>query len=178
MAGIRMTAVEQLAVGGGPERSGGAAPTACPPAAARVAGRLDAITASGMGAAPDPEVPEKAVRRRFSAAYKRRIVEEADGCTEPGQIGSLLRREGLYSSHLSTWRDQRDQGTIAGFQPKQRGPKSKRGDPLVGENERLRRENQRLRKRLRQAEVIIDIQKKASEILGISLESSESDEDA
>jgi len=145
-----------LSVGGGPERSGGAAPTA---------GR------------PDPEVPEKPVRRRFSAEYKVRVVEEADGCTEPGEIGALLRREGLYSSHLGKWRKQRERGTLAGLQPKKRGPKSKRGDPLVGENERLRRENQRLSRRLRQAEMIIEIQKKASEILGITLESPESDGD-
>ena len=178
MSGIRRMDGEQLAVGGSPERSGGAPPTERPPAASRAADHPDAISAHEANRPPDPEVPEKAVRRRFSAEYKRRVVEEADGCVEPGQIGALLRREGLYSSHLSSWRNQREQGTLAGLEPKKRGPKSKRGDPLVGENEHLRRENQRLRKRLRQAEVIIDIQKKASEILGISLESSESDEDA
>jgi transposase-like protein len=102
-----------------------------------------------MTAPPDPEVPEKPVRRRFGAEYKRRVLEEADACTESGQVGALLRREGLYSSHLSTWRNQREKGTLAGLQPKKRGPKSKRGDPLVGENERLRRENDRLSKRLR-----------------------------
>ena len=144
------------AVGAGPERSGGPAPTAPP---------------------PDPEVPERATRRRFSAEYKRGVLEEADGCAEPGGIGALLRREGLYSSHLSKWRKQRERGTLAGLQPNKRGPKPKRSDPMMGENERLRRENQRLSKRLRQAEMIIEIQKRASEILGISLESPESDDD-
>jgi transposase-like protein len=104
------------------------------------------------------------------------VLDETDACTEPGQIGALLRREGLYSSHLSKWRGQRERGTLAGLQPKKRGAKPKRSDPMVGENERLRRENDRLSKRLRQAEMIIEIQKKASEILGITLQSPESDE--
>jgi transposase len=159
MTGTRRTdgePVGPLAVGGGPERSGGPPPTARP---------------------PDPEVPEKATRRRFSAEYKRGVLEEADACTEPGEIGALLRRVGLYSSHLSKWRKQRERGTLAGLRPKKRGPKPKRSDPMIGENERLRRENDRLRKQLRQAEAIIEIQKRASEILGISLESPESDGD-
>jgi transposase-like protein len=118
----------------------------------------------------DPEVPEKPVRRRFDAAYKQRIVEEADGCSQPGELGQLLRREGLYSSQLSTWRRQRDEGVLAGLTPKQRGRKAKRKDAAALENERLRRENERLAQRLKQAETIIEIQKKVSEILAVSPE--------
>ncbi len=123
------------------------------------------------GSPGDPEVPEKPVRRRFDAAYKQRIVEEADGCSQPGELGQLLRREGLYSSQLSTWRRQRDEGVLAGLTPKQRGRKSKRKDAAAVENERLRRENERLAQRLKQAETIIEVQKKVSEMLGIALPS-------
>ena len=179
MEAMRKTDQDQTAVGGAPERSGGAPPTEGPAAAAVGAtGRPEMVAARGVEKAPpDPEVAEKPSRRRFSAEYKRRVLEQADACTEPGQLGALLRREGLYSSHLTTWRKQREKGTLAGLQPKKRGPKSKRGHPLVGENERLRRENQRLRKQLQQAGAIIEIQKRASEILGISLDSRESDGD-
>jgi transposase len=110
-----------------------------------------------------PEVSEKASRRRFTAEYKARILEEADRCTEPGQVGELLRREGLYSSHLTNWRRQRD----AGLAPKQRGRKPKSNNKEQQELERLRRENKRLAERLRQAETIIDVQKKVCEMLGI-----------
>ena len=123
------------------------------------------------GRLSDPEVPEKPVRRRFDAAYKQRIVEEADGCSQPGELGQLLRREGLYSSQLSTWRRQRDEGVLAGLTPKQRGRKAKRKDAAALENERLRRENERLCQRLKQAETIIEVQKKVSEMLGIALPS-------
>lgn len=115
-----------------------------------------------------PEVPEKASRRRFDAAYKLKVVEEADRCTAPGEIGALLRREGLYSSQLATWRKQRDEGALDGLGSKKRGRKPVRKDPRDQELERLRKENARLEKRLRQAETIIDVQKKVSEILGIS----------
>jgi transposase-like protein len=114
-------------------------------------------------------VPEQPVRRRFSAEYKSRILAEADGCTEQGQIGELLRREGLYSSHLSTWRKQRDEGVLAGLAPKRRGRKAKPKNPLADENARLQRENERLKEKLRQAELIIDVQKKVSEMLNIPL---------
>ena len=117
---------------------------------------------------PDPEVPEKAQRRQFSAAYKQRILEEADRCTELGQIGALLRREGLYSSHLTTWRRQKEQGELDALTPKKRGRKST-ANPLTEENQRLRKENARLSRRLEQAELIIDVQKKVSALLGISL---------
>ena len=90
----------------------------------------------------DAEVPEKASRRRFDASYKLRILEEADGCTEPGQLGELLRREGLYSSHLTTWRKQRDEGALDGLREKKRGRKAKRRDSKDQELARLRREKQ------------------------------------
>jgi transposase-like protein len=112
-----------------------------------------------------PEVPEKAVRRRFEAAYKLRVLEEADRCTEPGQLGELLRREGLYSSHLTTWRKQRDAGALQALGPKKRGRRAKRKDPMALQIDQLRRENQRLTERLRQAETIIEVQKKVSEML-------------
>jgi transposase-like protein len=118
---------------------------------------------------PDPAVLEKPVRRRFTAEYKLRVLREADGCIGSGQLGELLRREGLYSSHLSTWRRQRDEGTLAGLTPKRRGRKANPDAPLIAENERLKRETQRLAAKLRQAETIIEIQKKLSEILGIPL---------
>jgi transposase-like protein len=109
------------------------------------------------------------VRRRFTAEYKLRILREADRASESGQLGALLRREGLYSSHLSTWRQQRDARTLAGLAPKRRGPKPHPDAPLIAENERLKRENQRLAAKLRQAEAIIEVQKKLSEVLGIPL---------
>jgi transposase-like protein len=117
---------------------------------------------------PDPEVLPKAKRRKFSAEYKRRILEEADNCTESGQIGALLRREGLYSSHLTTWRRQRDRGLIQALSPKKRGRKRK--DELEREVVRLQRENERLRASLEQAEMIIDVQKKLSRLLGLETE--------
>ncbi len=123
---------------------------------------------------PDPEVVPKAKRRKFTAKYKLRIVEEADACTEPGQIGALLRREGLYSSHLSKWRQQRKDGQLQALSAKKRGRKAQ--DPSVAELAKLRRENKRLRARLEQAEMIIDVQKKLSQILGLTPAESETSE--
>ena len=119
----------------------------------------------------DPEVLERPVRRRFSAEYKLQILRQADACDESGQLGELLRREGLYSSHLSTWRQQREKGALDALTPKKRGRKPRDNDPLIEENRRLERVNKRLVERLRQAEVIIDVQKKIAEILGIPLQS-------
>ena len=113
------------------------------------------------------EVPEKARRRTFDRAYRLRIVEEADGCTEPGQIGELLRREGLYSSQLSNWRRQRVEGSLSETNSKKRGRKPKKRDSAQEELEQLRREKEALAERLRQAEVIIEVQKKVSDLLGI-----------
>jgi len=117
----------------------------------------------------NPEVNEKPVRRRFTADYKLRILGEADDCTEPGQLGELLRREGLYSSHLTNWRRLREEGSLQSLAPKKRGRKAKRNDAATQELEQLRRDNQRLAERLRQAETIIEVQKKVSEIMGLTL---------
>jgi transposase-like protein len=116
-----------------------------------------------MSQEPEPEVASKAKRRRFSAEYKVRILAEADACTERGAIGALLRREGLYSSHLDKWRKQRDRGALAGLRGRRRGRKP---DPQAAEIARLQRENEQLRSRLEQAEQIIDVQKKLAELLG------------
>lgn len=114
-----------------------------------------------------PEVVEKPRRRKFDAAYRLRIVEGADRCVEPGQVGELLRREGLYSSHLSKWRRQRDEGALNALRSKKRGRKSKpRDSATTKELERVRREKEDIAERLRQAEVIIEVQKKVSELLG------------
>ena len=118
---------------------------------------------------PNPEVADKAVRRRFTVEYKLRILNQADACTEPRSLGALLRREGLYASNLNTWRHQRNLGILSGLTPKKRGRKESVRDPLDAENEKLRKENERLTNRLRQAEIIIDVQKKVSQILGIPL---------
>jgi transposase-like protein len=107
------------------------------------------------------------VRRRFTAEYKLRVLQEADGCTEPGQLGALLRREGLYSSHLTQWRKQRKEAMVAGLAAKRRGRKVSPDASLVAENQRLQRENERLMEKLRQAETIIEVQKKLSEMLGL-----------
>jgi transposase-like protein len=116
---------------------------------------------------PDPEVPEKKPRRKFTAQYKLRILEEADACGT-GQIGALLRREGLYYSNLTTWRKQKEEGLLDALSPKKRGRKKKEKNPLTQRVTQLEREIDRLRKKLKQAETIIDVQTKISEILGIS----------
>jgi transposase-like protein len=122
---------------------------------------------SGTPLPPDPEVPEKKIRKRYTAAYKLRILKEYDACTVPGEIGALLRREGLYHSNINTWLRQRDEGALHGLTPKKRGRKPKQVNPLAREVARLERENKKLAKKLQQAEIIIDVQKKISEILGI-----------
>ena len=125
---------------------------------------------------PDPEVVPTAKRRRFSAEYKSRILEEAEACTEPGEIGALLRREGIYSSYVSRWRREQDQGQLEALNPKKRGPKVSVDETLVREMAKLRRENDRLQARLAQAEMIIEVQKKLSQLLGLSPVGSESRE--
>ena len=114
--------------------------------------------ADGVG--PNPEVADKATRRRFSAEYKRRIVRAADRCRKPGELGSLLRREGVYSSSLSKWRRQLDSGELAGVGTVKRGPKAKPTDPRDKRIAELERETRRLEARLEKAETIIAIQKK------------------
>lgn len=118
---------------------------------------------------PDPEVVQCPKRRKFSAEYKRRILEELDACDKPGQIGALMRREGLYSSTLTQWRRQRAQTGVEGLAPKKRGPKSTR-DPQAEAIQRLERENARLRKGLEQSRLIIDIQKKTAALLGMEID--------
>jgi len=119
-------------------------------------------TPSGQARRPDPEVPERPVRRSFTAVYKLKILREAEQCTRHGELGALLRREGLYSSHLTTWKQQQEQGALDGLTPKKRGRKAKRKDPLAEENRRLRREKEQLEHRLQQAETIIDVQKNSA----------------
>ncbi len=125
---------------------------------------------------PSPEVLERPVRRRFTPEYKAKVLAEADACAGPGILGELLRREGLYSSHLSAWRRQRDEGALAGLTPKRRGRKAKPKNPLADEVARLQRENRRLQEKLRQAELIIDVQKKVSEMLTIPLKTLDGEE--
>ena len=122
---------------------------------------------------PDPEVVATPTRRRFTAAEKLRILKLADACTAVGSLGALLRAEGLYSSHLTTWRRQRTEGVLSALTPQKRGRKVSAQHPLRTENETLRKENTRLSTRLKQAELIIDVQKKVSELLGIPLQTPE-----
>lgn len=122
---------------------------------------------------PEVEVAEKASRRKFSAEYKRKILKEADSCTREGEIGALLRREGLYSSHLSVWRAARQRGEIAGLAPKKRGPKVAPPDPRDRKIVELEREARRWKARAERAEALVDLQKKVSAIMGIALPESD-----
>lgn len=116
--------------------------------------------------AVETEVLAKAARRRFTAAEKLRILREADRCTKPGEVGALLRREGLYSSHLASWRAARARGELAGLSPRRRGPKAKAVDPREKRIAELERETRRLRAKLERAEALIELQKKLAQILG------------
>jgi transposase-like protein len=131
---------------------------------------------SSAGNVPDPEVREKKTRRKYSAKYKLRILAEADACSQPGQMGSLLRREGLYSSNLTAWRRQREKGLLYAMAPKKRGRKKKQRNPLAKQVAQLENENRRLQLKLKKAELIIEAQKKMAEILGIAQDLNESDE--
>ena len=115
------------------------------------------------------EVVAKASRRRFSTRYKLRILAEIDECTRPGQLGALLRREGLYSSTVRRWRQRRDEGVLIGLSPKKRGPKPNPDAALVRELAKQKKRNDQLEKELQRAEMIIGVQKKVSELLGITL---------
>jgi transposase-like protein len=115
---------------------------------------------------PAVEVVAKPTRRRFTAEYKRRILREADACTEPGAIGALLRREGLYSSNLTTWRAQRERGELAGLTPKKRGPAPKPQNPLTAKVAALERDVTRYKVRAERAEALVELQKKVAELLG------------
>ncbi len=124
---------------------------------------------------PDTEITAKAKRRRFTAKYKLRILREADALADTGGVGEMLRREGLYTSHLSAWRRQRERGELEGLAEKKRGRKGRPDKELIEENQRLTREVARLEKRLEQAETIIDVQKKVSTLLGIPLKTLKDD---
>ena len=145
-------------------------------AEAEGARRATGVSADGGAGVrmPDPEVPAKARRRQFSPEYRLRILKEADACKDPGQLGALLRREGLYSSNLVTWRRQRDARALVGMKEQKRGPKPRREDPRLKQKDR---EIARLQRRLKQAETVIEVQKKVAEILGIPLNSPALDED-
>ena len=111
----------------------------------------------------------KAERRRFTAEYKLKVLREADRCKQPGEIGALLRREGLYWSNLTNWRKQRERGELAGLSVKQRGPQRREKSPLAERVRELERDNARLKRRAERAEGLVELQKKVSEILGIEL---------
>ena len=111
----------------------------------------------------------KATRRRFSAEYKSRILREAAACTKPGEIGALLRREGLYSSHLVNWRQQAERGQLTALEPKKRGPQGKIVDPRDKKIIEQEREIAKLRKRAERAEALVEVQKKVSQLLGVEL---------
>lgn len=119
--------------------------------------QLDAMSGNGAqsGNMPEPEVVTRTERRFFTAEYKRRILQEVEACTRTGEVGGLLRREGLYSSHLTAWRGQRERGELQGLTPAKRGRKT---DPQAAENAKLQRENERLKAQLQRAATIIDVQ--------------------
>jgi transposase len=134
---------------------------------------MTTVTVPSLG--EETEVTEKAKRRTFTLEYKRRIVREADGCKKPGAIGALLRREGLFSSHLTIWRQQRDRGELVpGVTAKKRGPKASPPDPRDVELARLKREIARLQARADRAEALVEIQKKVAALLGKPIEGEES----
>ena len=158
----RMPGVLELDVAVEPEAEG-----------ARRATGASGSMATSRAADPDPEVPAKATRRRFSAEYRLRIVKLADACKKPGDVAALLRREGLYSSHLTLWRQQRDRGALVSMRGRKRGPTARPIDPRV---KPLETENARLQRKLQRAETIITLQKKVAEILGIPLKPLDLDE--
>ena len=135
-----------------------------------------ANNAASSPGAPDPEVSAKPKRRQFTAAYKARIVEEVQQCTEQGQIGVILRREGLYSSAITLWRRQYQSGALRALKDDKRGRRTTR-DTRDQELERQRREIDHLNKKLHKAELIIDIQKKVAALLGNPIETLPNDED-
>jgi transposase len=158
----RMLAIAEIDGPAGPDAEGARRATG-------VAGPVGPSRATS----PDPEVPAKVQRRQFTAEYRRRILKEADACKKRGALGALLRREGLYSSHLVNWRRQREQGELVAGRARKRGPVPKAVDPRV---HALEVENRRLQRKLARAETIITLQKKVAEILGIPLKPLDIDE--
>jgi transposase len=135
----------------------------------------DGKAGANLKTRPDPEVVAQAKRRRFTGEYKQRMLAETDQAKGSGGIGILLRREGLYSSLLATWRREREAGVLQALTPQKRGPKSKR-DPFQEETAQLRRENVRLTEQLRKAEIVIDVQKKVAALLGWPIATSSPEE--
>jgi len=133
-----------------------------------------AVNENGRGTT---EVVAKTKRRRFSAKNKLRILKEAEACAKPGELGALLRRQSLYSSHLTAWRKQREQGQLEGLTPRKRGPKGQEKNPLEKELKRLERENAKLQRRAERAEALVEVQKKVSELLGVVLPTPDSDDE-
>jgi transposase-like protein len=127
---------------------------------------------NGMKTSTEVEVVSKAERRRFTAEYKLKVLREADHCRQTGEIGGLLRREGLYWSNLITWRKQRERGELAGLSARKRGPQRREKNPLAARVRKLERDNARLKRRAERAEGIVELQKKISQIWGIELETS------
>lgn len=119
------------------------------------------------------EVTAKPTRRRYTAEYKHKILREAETCTRSGELGALLRREGLYSSNLTVWRKQRERRELEGLSQKKRGLLPKEKNPLAAKVATLERENRRLKSRAERAEGLVELQKKVSEILGIELKHDE-----
>ena len=156
--------------------TGEAFPEGSPEGARRATGGEPSAAKISNFSPPNPEVTGKKPRRKFTAKYKLRMLKKADACTEPRQLGILLRQEGLYSSNLITWRKQRDEGLLIAMSPKKRGRKAQPKNPLSQEVARLQKENQKLQNKLKQAELIIDAQKKISEILGIAQNHEENEE--
>ena len=126
--------------------------------------------------AQETEVVAKAKRRRFSAKEKLRILDEADACAKTGQQGALLRREGLYSSHLSEWRRARERGELDALTPKKRGRKAVAPNPLEKENAELKRALEKSEVRARKAEALVELQKKISQLLGIAQPTTEDEQ--
>jgi len=127
------------------------------------------VMAVSSSISKEVEVVAKATRRRFSAEYKLKVLREADGCRKPGEIGALLRREGLYSSHLVTWRRQREKGELSALSPRKRGPAPREKNPLAAKVAALEKETARLKARAERAEALVELQKKVAELLGIDL---------
>ena len=150
--------------------------TGLPEGARRATGDSPVLMGGATVNGSDSEVSDVARRRRFTATYKQKILAEVDRCKARGDLGALLRREGLYSSTVSAWRRARESGELAGLSPRKRGRKAKLHDERDVELAAQKKENRRLRQKLEQAELIIEVQKKVSQILGIPLKSPEFDE--
>src|SRR4051794_27341707 len=132
----------------------------------------DVIEGGRVASRPNPEVVARAKRRTYTGEYKQQILAEADAARGSGEIGAVLRRHGLYSSHLTKWRKERKSGILEGLAPQKRGPKSK-VTPLSVEVQKLRRDNERLAEQLRKAEIVIEVQKKLTMLLGLPLAETE-----